>query len=493
MTRTMVRLAVFGLVVGSIALSSSGQTPPVAPPAGPAAPPAGTVAITLNDNNTVRLAPGTGTGDRQVIVAATNLAKEQRSTAPTVTDHALEGRAAVKFSNPQVVQSEGTVSWLLDMHVDGLPLNSTETHLATVAFGDRTYSRWYTLTNRAAGTATWVVTGPAVPWVVTWDGADAPLTVTVTTQDEPISALAVCTSSLRDIPPLTQIDAADLELGADQTHDTAVPAHTSRPLALRLKSGRHGVPPHGKFSGTVQFCAKNMPDMPSLAITLNASSISVRVLGAFLILVGLWLSRTLVNRIKPTIARVQALKPVLVLVQSIKDERAALTRLASAASVTFPKTLQRLETLEKSLATSKLDDDGLLPSPVTMPFSPQAPAGTGLQSRLTQASGELLAVATVVQKGIEPAVADLQNPAFTQASVKTALGQLDTLGSTAADAAAAQAGIPPILVGYRAAVAQQGVQPQLEQVGLQRFGGSRDRAASGLHHRARESPGRGDR
>jgi hypothetical protein len=411
---------------------------------------ASTPSVTLGENNTIRLPVDAIEGTRKVLVVLNSIPPGPAPTAaPTIRDTNMDGGATVLFHDkPDAVQTEGARAWVFTATISGLPLNSGENHLATVSLDNKTYMRSYTLTNRPGGTATWSIAVPTVPWIRTWETSSSPLTVTVSTQDVPISGLMIAQSTLRDAQGLTQIDRSDLELVSDTADGFSVPAHTTRAFDVRLKWRGHYPPPHGKFAGNIQLGARNMPDVQTGAVTLYASSLTLRTIGALFIYIGLRLSRSLVQRIKPRIARAQALKLVILARKSGSDLAAELTRLAVAGQK-YDSIRERLEKIGGRLATKRLDDEDLLPHVVGLPFG-AVDSTARLQERLNAVGTELAAVATVSHNGIQPAVNDLNSGSYDKQGVQDALKDLDALGAAVGTPADALAQIAPVLAKYRA-------------------------------------------
>jgi hypothetical protein len=403
------------------------------------------VTLTIGDGNTIRLSPGATADRRPVLLVIGNADQTLQTETPAIEDHAIEGAAALTFGTPQQVQKGPTSGWLFDLAVTGLGPNASDAHLAAVSLGTQTFMRSFTVTNRPVGSSTWTVTPPGVPWIVTWEAQADPLTLTITTQDVPISGLAVVQSTLRDAQNTAAINKEDLEISTDTPDQGSVPAHATRAVTIRLR--RTAMPHFGKFTGNIQLSATNMPDAPAVAVTLYSSSIWLRVLGAVAIAVGVLLAHDLLHRVRPRLLRATALRPVLLARDTAVTLRSKIQDF-STLSLTFPLLQRRLENVEERLATERLDAENLLPSAEDSPFGSSLDTAK-LQTRLTETGIDLVVVATVVRVGIEPAVQDLKSGQYDGSKVKSALQHLDELGDAAKTESEALSGILPLLAAYR--------------------------------------------
>jgi hypothetical protein len=410
------------------------------------------VTVAFNDTtNIVRLAPGVENGVTTMVLTLTNVPEAARGAMPDIKDIATGGRGTVVFEPGLLLQRDSTVVWTMKVTVSGAARDTSESRLAKVTFGSSSYSRSYTLTNRAAGTPGWSAAGPGVPWISTWETGGSRLAINVTSQDLPLGAIEISQSTLRDAFNLTQIGPDNLTIeGADN-----IAARSVTTILVSLKPG--GVPLVGKFSGNVVLKSKNTTDVQTVGVTLYSSSIILRAIGAVLLLTGLWCSWYVLHRIIPSAARAQAMKAVFVTRMGIDGVAASLTALPAVPNVRYAVILNRLSQLRERVSTARLDAESLLPKGFDLPIGTAGDATAKLADRLAAVNAEAAAVSVVVVRGIVVAVADFGTGHFDQARVVTALGELDVLGGTAATQAEALAKLPAILASYQTDLAAKTV------------------------------------
>jgi hypothetical protein len=294
----------------------------------------------------------------------------------------------------------------------------------------------------------------------------------VTTGDWPASNLRLAQVTLRDGLATSQVELGDLDLCEARSMECGtftVAARTSRTFSLRLKSGsRPWTWYHGKYTGTLSLAVDERPELQSVNMTLHASSWLALLVGAILLSVGIGLAWWVSVWARARQLRLEALQPVAVLRESVVTLKGELGGGPHIPDVNSDQTAAVLAAIEQSLTTEALDAANLLPSEVPRPFGGGADTSANLRQRLTTQGDRVAGLTVVIRDGMRK-LWKAWNPALPnnhQEAVKQALRDLDTLGGTVADRAAAEQGVQQVLQQYQAARAALNIpaDPALLQV-----------------------------
>lgn len=432
------------------------------------ASPAGGAPTTLSLSSTaLRIPAGKTDGEVRVLVKADNLTPGSVPRDDTVQLKDLGALEPVQTTmtfgeRGSLVHSDASSrAWLWTGRVARLPLNSTQRRFARLAFGASTQLVDYTISNVAAGSFTWSVTGPASPWIV-WQGFPGyrvSTAVLISTADWPATNVRLAQSTLRDSLGLRSIDLADLALcdDAGRCGSLSIEPRTARTLHLQLTSPTREAWTwfHGKYSGTLALAVDERPEAQALTVTVHASSWLARVIGVIALALGVALWWWANVWVRARLLRLEALKPVAVLREQIRVLRERLGR-APARELAATNLDAKLAEIDSSLTTSALDRNNRLPPP---PATLGGDTSTALKEFLMQQAGRVTGIGVVVRDGLErlwreatggPAAGD---PAV-NAALRTAVARLDKEGADVAGEPEANTLVKDVLATYNAAKAK---------------------------------------
>ncbi len=426
--------------------------------------------VVIGESSTIRV---TQPGPFSIALDASGLPSEalKKGITPQIKDLGIgqNPETKVAFTAPkQVFTGDTRAIWLFTVTVTGLAPNSTQARKAVITL-DKDYARDYTLTNLSAGTINWSVPPVPAPWNVNWSdpAKNRVLGIVVTTQELPATNLRIASASLKDAAGTASFGSERLQLaetpdGDDHGGKFLLKARDTHTFYLRLRDDQPRL--HGKFTGSISFAIDERPDLQTLQVTLNSTSGGSKLLGLLLLAIGLLLSWWMTARARPTVARLQAEKPVISVRQALARFRKDLSAVPPVPSISYLKITDRLAKLETSISTEQLDADSLLPPRTLLSFGTATDSSTKLQARLTEVSTALLAMSSVLKNGILKIASEwAKAPDWKKTNAATALPKLDDLGASAKTEAEAQTGISPILAAYEHDPSIQQLVPKLRQ------------------------------
>jgi hypothetical protein len=442
-------------VTGSQQAKVGAPEPPVAPappgtpnkppttPAEKAKDPAGPQ-LSLGKDGPIRIPFGATSGVAQVMVKAENLTEEQVAVAtpPAFTDLGVEGTQAatkVAFENPQLVDSAAKTSraWLWTAHVQDLPVNTSQDRYAKFVFGKLEKSLPYVLTNLTPANFTWSVLQPGAPWLA-WFGLDSfqPATTIVATAGAyPATNFRLAQSTLQNSLGTAQIGLQDLEFcvdisNCDQGQPFTINPQSNRTFYVRLKDRKgQSLTQNGKYTGTLSFAVNERPELQTVNMTLNISSLLIKIAGTVALALGIFLAWWLSVRARSLLLRLEALKPVAFLRESIDALLGELDKIKDKVKPDLPDAAptirKKLNDIKDSLEENKLDGAGCLPPAFPSPY----PGGTDTTERLKTYLADRQKVfdglMVLVRNGMEIVMQDWDlHPNFRD-KIKVALQSLD--------------------------------------------------------------------
>jgi len=426
--------------------------------------------LSLSGNGTVSLLVGKTSDRTQVRMKAENLSAADNGCkdSPKLEDLGGDGpiKTTVKFiTDPppkKIDQGFNSCAWLWTVEVTDLPTNSTQKRFARLVVGNTEQYVEYTVTNLLLSPLVISVTLPSNPWFI-WEGfweARRAKEIVVKTGDSSVTNFRIAQAALLNNPASWQLGANDLELCETPTDSCgmfSIDARTSRTLYLRLKLGARD---HGTYAGTVGFAVNERPEMESLNITVHASSIWAQLAGGLILGFGVVLAWIVGVWARGRILRLEALKPVALLHESIMALRGELEEAPKVEGVDLKHTKQALEDIDKSLTTESLDAANRLPSVIPNPFSRSSDSPANLQQHLDAQGKRVDALMIVIRDGMKSVWQDWMDTLLDnrKEAIRTALKKLDHVSKDVKDRAAAEQEVQQRLGEYRAAIVAAGAQ-----------------------------------
>ena len=420
--------------------------------------------LSLGEDATIRIPGDSADGVAQVIMKAENLTAEVLAAArdPELKDLGGAGSSpatAVEFKNAVVVDAGNTSrAWLWTAHIEGLPANSHQKRSARLSFGKVEQYVEYNVTNLSPAAFTWSVTAPGVPWLVWfgYPGTQLATTVVATTGDYPASNLRLAQSTLRDGLGTSQIALEDLELCESVTGKSgnfSVSARSNRTFYVRLKEKEgQWFGQNGKYTGTLSFAVNERPELQTVNVTLHASSFVSKIAGAVLIAFGIWVAWWAGVWARARALRLEALKPVAALQESISSLRGELEKIQEEICRDIPgdrgKSIQaQLDEIDKSLAPEALDARDFLPQATPKPWQGSTDASAKLKEYLTRQGDWVAGLAVLVGEGMKKVVVEWED-ANQREAILTALQTLNEKSNSVTDRAKGEEVVRTVLAQY---------------------------------------------
>jgi hypothetical protein len=386
-----------------------------------------------------------------LLVQITGLSKEDGAAnlTPSIED-ARAGQipnAKVVFDSPErvAVLPYGGI-WRFRVTVGDYRENTTDNRVALAKLNGTTVLQAYVLTNLPASAANFSVAAPAMPWFVNWNGSpeDRAFAITVTTQDQPATRFRLSQAAAQDSLGLSSIGPGQVYL-TDNAEGTETPlinlkARSTRTLFLHLKpEGLRSV--HGKFTGSASFVVDEKPDPQNISLDMRVTSYCAKVAGLFVLAVALLLTWWITVRIKPGIVRLQALKAVIAVRDSVERLRTELSKVPAIPGQEYEETRTQLDALTTKLSTGSLDKAGALPSRSLLSFGSPEDSSSKLKEELTSATTKVAALTVLLRSGYVPAATAWRtSDESRQRLIQTAITKLDEAAAnvTTPDEAAAK-------------------------------------------------------
>lgn len=419
--------------------------------------------LSMGENATLRLPVGSTGGPGRVLLRAEELGEQPDPSKLEVGITDLggldSGSTVVTFASPAVEAARGTTSraWLVTAQVKDLPLNAVQKRFARLKVGNAEQQVEYLVTNQSPATFTWAVAAPPSPWLV-WHGfwsTRATTALTVTTGDAPATNVRLAQASLRETLGTAEFGVEDLELCEEPNGPCgrfSIAARTTRTLYLRLKSNEWT---RGKYTGTLSFAVDERPELQTVNATIQASSWPVMLIGALLLLAGIYVAWWNSAWARVRIQRLEALKPVALLRQSVAAVRKDLEARPEPAPDPVDAR-ERLAAIDAALTERELDDHGCLPPAFPAAYGSISDTAAKLKEYLEARGKILAAVAVIVRDGMRVLWAEhTPKPApEVEELLDKSLGALDALAATTTSAEQAKPEVDKILAAYTAAKAK---------------------------------------
>lgn len=415
--------------------------------------------LSLSGNGTVSLLVGNTSGETHVRMKAENLgtADSACKNTPKLEDLGNDGPnktiVIFKTDNPppkKIDQGSNSCTWQWTVDVKDLPIHSTQKRSARLAVGDTEQYVEYTLTNLLPSPLGISITLSSNPWYA-WKGiteSRSAIALIIKTGEFPVTNLRLAQAALLNNPASWQLGLEDLELCetvSDQCGIISIDARTSRTLYLRLKSGaRH----HGTYAGVVGFAVNERPDLELLNITVHASSALAKVVGVILLALGIWLAWMLSVWARGRTLRLEALKPVALLHESVLALRGELENAPKIEGLNLGHTKKALEDIDKSLTTESLDAANRLPPEIPSPFPRSTDSATNLQQHLATQGAKVDGLMVIIREGMKRVWQDCGLPKANKQAIHEALIALDQLGKDVKDRTTTQQGVQDTLMQY---------------------------------------------
>jgi hypothetical protein len=389
--------------------------------------------------STIQLQDGQTSGSVNLVFKVEGLKKEQLSLVPKLSPlHTSKGGPSLAVGEKPTVVAElkNGAFWQVPVHVDGLPLNSAFTAPVLVQFDRIGDVLSYTITNVLPAVETDV--SPGSDTIQLEKSRETQFTVNV--KGRALRGLSVCQSTLADANTGTRLGEQYLGMYLGSSEAAANPQIGSQYLTLSAPSTivRLFVSPtykaKGVFGGTVGLCSASKASVATLRLTVNSSEPRVRIVGAFLIVLGIALYVLVTVILRQRSRQLTAMLPASRLVEALRGLQASAKRVSHEAKVELPVLLGKgdsphsLEWLISQLSLKELKKDGFLPPLLTNPFQP-ADIGTEYQQSLQGMSTQELNLAVLVREGLERVMSLW--PKLNEESARNGLEALDELARQA--------------------------------------------------------------
>ena len=328
--------------------------------------------VSIGESGVIQLPFSSTGGVVNVLLRADGLSPEAATKhgAPRVTDANGEPAGSVEFESIGPIDfGAASQTWLIALKYEYLPVNTNQTHYARVTSDAFDVTISYILTNLSPANLTWSVAQPS-QWFI-WFGFFSHLStaIVVTSGDYPIGGLRLAQSSITSTLGGSSISLSDLELSESPNSSTAIseiPAHTSRTVYLGLKATpAQWLWRDGNFTGTVSMAISQRPDLQTVNLTVHASSLWARLIGAAALIGSLFLAWWLAVWSRARLARLQAWRAVLVFQRAVRqvaaDLKGILDKVGGTLAGISDNLSTRLATIDGSLSADKLDTTGCLP------------------------------------------------------------------------------------------------------------------------------------
>lgn len=431
--------------------------------------------LSLGAGGTVTLLPGQESGETHVRLKGENLipAGGKCTYYPKLEDLGTEGpvKTTVVFETPKKIdQGSSSCSWLWNATVKGLPIHSTQKRSARLSVGEHEQYIDYVLTDLLPAPLGMVIAPSGSPWFA-WQGFNEsrkPMEILVKTGEFPITKLRVAQAALANNPASTQLGVQDLELCQapnDMCGTIDVEARTSRTLYLRLKPEAGD---HGTFAGIVSFAVNERPELENLNVTVHASSARAKLFGIVCLGLGIFLAWCVNVFAKGRSSRLEALRPVAQLHDSIMALLGELKRAPQIEGVTLQFAKQALEIIDGTLTTEALEKANCLPPNVPNPFSRGTDSSENLKQYLVTQGARIDGMMVMIRDGMRrywqlwgTASSDLAKAK----AIKDALNSLDKFceGDSRIDRAGAEQKVRSVLDEYQKATAGKDGDKKVEQ------------------------------
>jgi hypothetical protein len=323
--------------------------------------------------------------------------------------------------------------WQVPGFVSNLPLNSSFDALLVVQVGNTISDVLsYSISNKLPSVDADVSPGSDTIFLDKYRETD----FTVNVKGRPLRGLAVCQSALADTNTGNHLPEEYLGMYLAGPDIVANPQMDSPYLTLTAASTKVHLfvfptfKDRGVFTGTIGLCSASKAAVATLKMTVNSTSLTARVAGAFLIVMGISLYVLVTVVLKQRSHQLAALLPAARLVEASNGLRQTAEQVEHRAEVKLPvllgdkRVLHSLEWLISQLAISRLKDAGYLPPLLTNPFQPPDP-GTDYQQYLQGISAQEVNYAIIVGDGLVRVMSLWQQ--LDEGSAREALVKLDQL------------------------------------------------------------------
>jgi hypothetical protein len=356
-------------------------------------------------------------------------------------------------SNPKVeVDLQNGVFWRVPASISGLPLGSSVT-VSLVVEVEKTISDVLSFSITNTPVIPDADVNPSGTAIFTTDSRDMDFTVNL--KGTPLRGLNVCRAALWDSNTGIPLPARSLSLYLDAADLKANPQVNNQYLALVAPTSKVHLyispdfKEDGVFGGTIDLCAVNKPTVAKLSLTVNSSSNWIKLLGAFLILLGIAVFLLVTVFFKQRSLRLTAQLPASRLRDALKDLEKSAQNVANFTGVQLPELLgpanqaHSLQSLIDLLSNANLEK--YLPARLlSNPFS-QPDGGTDYQQYLKTIGDQQRNDAIIVGDGLKR-VRSMWST-LDQVSASTALLKLDGLARQADTSTSMQTDVKNIVNG----------------------------------------------
>ena len=238
--------------------------------------------------NTIQLHDGQTSGPVSLLFKVDGLKKEPKvrvfSTSQGGPGLAISGKPTM------VAELKNGAFWQVPVFVSGLPLNSSFDALLVVQVEDTISDVLsYSITNKLPAVDADVSPGSDTIFLEKSRETD----FTANVKGRPLRGLAVCQSTLADANTGSHLQEQYLGMYLAGPDVAANPQVDSQYLTLTAASTKvhllvlPAFQDNGVFAGTVGLCSASKAAVATLKLTVNSSSCTARIAGAFLIVVGI--------------------------------------------------------------------------------------------------------------------------------------------------------------------------------------------------------------
>lgn len=322
--------------------------------------------------------------------------------------------------------------WYFTATIDGLPASQTQKRVARFRFESINETAEYALSNQATAASNWTVLPPPDPWVMTsWLPRTQCVAVGIIPGDAPATSLRLQQSALVEQSTKKLLGLDHLKLcrdsaGADCGNGTfdLPPHYAGPPFYFCVDEDFHG---HGNFRGAVSLSALEKPETQAVTLDVYSSSFGAKLLGFFLILVGVvaaWVTKVFASN---RLTRDQELLPVTMLRGRLETLQSDLANLQAAFRDATPGINQDITQLLQDLTPAYLEDQHFIHPATPNPFATPIDS-SGLKSFLAERDTKVNLLTVLVEEGVKPAVQMALKPARpTDDDIVVALGRVNGL------------------------------------------------------------------
>lgn len=316
----------------------------------------------------------------------------------------LEDRGAVdrpdigiRFEPGQPNRQSGGLVWFVTTSVTAIPVNTTSVRYLTARYGGYTQVLSYTLSNKPAGVFAWKVKPPAEKR--RWHANDV-LRFSIDVGPVPATDVRLLNGSFLNSETLSGLNDRFILCvdGVTPCPTGSIVLAANKSVDLLIKKEGEGTIEPGQYSGTFTVVAAEAPSGDSFPVTLYVSDPFMKVAGAALIVLGIFLSFIVGTWTQRRAERNARLRPAALLEEEAERLLCGFFDLGSPG---FPHAHKALEDVIAAVSQRNLQAKGFLGSviPPLKGTEASAQAAQNYEAFLGEHAKRLTALAVISQAG----------------------------------------------------------------------------------------------